>query len=274
MKIVVIGANGYFGPKLIDYFHKQYHDVAVVVRSDKHLVSPHRTLITEEFNEAELRTFYNEFQPDAIVNLAWMGSTGDLRNCKETQIANVDFVYNHAELARDLKIPYYFAGSIAQKVNNHETLYGEYKLKITQMLKDCKNSTCLMLANICGGEDLTNRFLIALMTKFHNNEEVKINTTGTQNLSVISAETASLLINERIYRNHTENYDNDELFVGTEPKEVKWILENIHTIIDSKSKLEFGTNIVQSMNLDDVNLSHVNSTAYEELKIIVQSTSF
>lgn len=200
MKIIVSGASGFVGRKLVEGLCTQNHEVIALVRSEKdHNIfqssSVHvYTCPMSDYDKPKIQEILSG--SDLFYHLAWDGTSGAGRSDLEKQLDNVRYTKSAVHLAcRSGCRRFVFAGSIMEyeaaayiprqgaepkmeSIYSIAKLAGDYCAKVISQNLGMEYVN-LVLSNIYGPGEESARFLNRLVYKMRHTEEIEL-TEGKQ----------------------------------------------------------------------------------------------
>lgn len=243
MKILIIGTTGYLGKPLVEYFKNNKLEVFTLNRRKIENSTPNDyVLVDNEFNFENLNEIIRVNKITHVINLAWIGSYGDLRFSKTEQEKNMKMVEVLAEVIKANGVKLITTGTISEKnVNDDGVPPSEYAIMKDKVhtylnLTLGEKSTWVVLGNVYGGIDNTNRFVINTLGKLVNNEDITINTNGTQlfNPLYISDFTSFML---QILLEDLSG----EVILTAPPIELRDFIYTAKEVLNSESNVKFGS---------------------------------
>lgn len=253
-KVLIIGSTGYLGSYLEEELSKKGHNVINVNRRDASLHNKNFVIQDITNQKGFFESLIYEEKVDVIINLAWVGSYGDARFDIDTQLSNLKLNDYLVSISNKYNIHLISTGTISEYITNElgdpVSEYGIAKRKAHDLF-DFANEygkgkfTWLVLGNIFGGEDKTNRFVVTMTTKLLNNENLEIGTNGNQ--LFYSGHRTHLL--EMIHSVIT-NEKTGSLLVSEQSTSLKDFLLTLKEEINSKSTISFGDKVETVPDVD------------------------
>lgn len=256
--VCITGSNGFVGRNLTSYLLKSgYKVIGLIRKGESHPIKDDNlTLIEADFEDyCNLYNILSAHNIDIMVHLAWNGY-GKQTNDIDVQFSNVKYSIDLLKLSNKLGIKkFLFADSMHEylKIRNND---GSLSLcSIYGSAKSCFNKLCstycfrndihfngLLISNIFGEGDFSNRTINQFVTKMIKNEPLDL-IPGEANYDWISINEAVkeiLLVIEK-GRNGRDYY------IGSDSiKPFKEILIDAKKALDSNSQLNFGKYIDNS----------------------------
>ena len=256
MKIMITGATSFVGNALIKELLNFNHDIIAVIRPNSKKANILPDCVTKlelEMNEYSYISKLSKCSIDALIHLAWDGTSKEGRNDAEVQKRNYEnskTIINEAVKLGCKKI--IEAGSQAEYgLYNCEifedfickpiTYYGKEKLNFYNYMKDfCKplNVSCIevRIFSIYGLGDRENTLINSLTKKMLLNEDCEL-TEGTQLWNYLYIEDAAKAIRFLLEK----NCDSGVYNLGSyDTRQLKGFIEDIKMLTKSESKLIFG----------------------------------
>lgn len=255
--VLLFGSTGYLGPKLTETLISDGLNVYTVNRSTptiktiKDLTFPD---FTQEYNS--LVNLIKEEGIDTIVNLTWKGSYGDDRFDRELQLSNLKNVEFLIKLSKDLNLGLINFGTVSQLITAADgttpvSEYGNAKREVSRLLArtftnasgNKEQSLEIILGNVYGGEDLTNRFVSMTLSKLANDEPLSINSNGEQDFYPTFIKDFTETVSSLIRKGESGVY-----LLSREVIPMKEFLITAKKVLNSKSVITFGKVIETSPN--------------------------
>jgi dTDP-4-dehydrorhamnose reductase len=194
--VLITGANGLLGQKLVKDFHPQYKVIACDLQPQSYLSFP--DLAHESLNITDRRKLgfqISLYHPEVVINAA---AYTDVDGCEihkdEAWAVNVGGVKNLVDLCRKEKIKlihlstdYVFNGeegpysedALPDPVN----FYGETKLESEKIIKDSGIDFLIIRTNVLYGfgNRVKPNFFLSLLDKLSKNEKIKVVTDQFNN---------------------------------------------------------------------------------------------
>ena len=231
MNIILVGATGYLGSKLLKKLSEdKNNNVLSLVRN------PNNTSNYVLIKDQKLYEKINIFKPDILIYTSCVYDNG-INNYMNILEANFIFPL---ELMNNIKLKtFIYIGTSINKYTNQYSLsknqfaeYGKY-----YSLHNNINFINILLENFYGKDEPQNRFLSTIINKLKNNEEINL-TEGNQIRDFIYIEDVINGINIIIKSNLKGYYD---IPLGSgEGISIRELVEYLKTALNSKSNLNFG----------------------------------
>ena len=194
MRIVISGATSMIGAALVNRLIGQGNEVIAVVRKDckkldnLNMNSRLTILNCDMCNYQHLNELIND-NIDVAVAMAWNGTRGEQRNCRELQQDNLKYNINFLQSVLQLGCKKFLtAGSQAEyglwtqkeklkeDIEPHpNTEYGKYKLEFYKYAKTyCEEHNCTLIEprffSLYGPNDFYGTLIMSILKKMLNNE--------------------------------------------------------------------------------------------------------
>lgn len=231
MNIILVGATGYLGSKLLkNLLEDKKNSVLSLVRNPNNIKN--YILI----NDQKLYKKINIFNPDILIYTSCVYDNG-INNYMDILKSNFIFPL---ELMNNIKLKtFIYIGTSMNKYTNQYSLsknqfaeYGKY-----YSLHNNINFINILLETFYGKDEPQNRFLSTITNKLKSNEEVNL-TEGTQIRDFIYIEDVINGI-DIIVKSNLKGYHDIPLGSG-EGISIRELVEYLKTILNSKSNLNFG----------------------------------
>lgn len=260
MKYIITGATGFVGQALVNQLILEKNQVYVLVRNE--------TKIPCEWKENELATIlfaemntYNKIADyikerdfDVFIHLAWDGTSGMKRADAELQLNNVRYCCDAVRLASALGCKKFLnAGSIMEyeamklipqdasepgmgNIYSTAKLTADFMAKATA-IKEKINYNNIIISNIYGAGEKSQRFLNTTLRKLMNNESIPL-THGEQLYDFIYVTDAVKAI---IRVAQSDVIRNESVYIGnSSQKHLKEFILEMKDVVGSTSELLFG----------------------------------
>ena len=240
MRFLVLGGNGYLGSKIINELNKKKHRIVATKRetSDISRVKTKNVFwIPAKVEAIKTAMLYEPF--DWILNMVCnYGRSNVLYD--DCIAANFQFPLEVLNLAAEFKVSNYLTiGTGLPDEFNMYTMsknmlakFGEFYARMHNI-----NFFSMKLEMFYGADEPTERFIPGLIMKCRKNQEVKV-TLGTQHRDIIAVQDVVRAI---IFIIDAELKGYNEIPIGTgEAPSIREIVEYVHYMTDSKSKIYFG----------------------------------
>lgn len=258
MRAVVTGATGFVGTWLVKELLKQNDEVTIIVRDKKKVQT--EWLGKVEVVEASLEQLQNltscdfaQKTADIFFHLAWAGMSREKRADIDLQLENIRATAEAVKLAKKLCCKrFVYAGSIMEyeaiqyvtsddgmagmgSIYSVAKVTGDYIAK-TLAVQECMEYINVIISNIYGAGEKSERFLNTTLRKMLRNEEIAM-THGTQLydfIYVTDAVKAILLVAK-------EGRANASYYIGNAEQRMlrDYVLE-MKSVLHSNSELLFG----------------------------------
>ena len=178
MKILIVGASGFLGRKLFNDLLADKHDVVGSSRTKRDFLKLDIT------NHENLKLVLEQGNFDTVINLAAVGVTAGTGNEQEMVQVNSDATMHFARILSNLQNPptLIHIASSTEPIGNvqPESLYSKSKAEGTAAVVSVLSQTqiplkVLRIHNTYGPTQPEGRFVMSLINKFRNNEEVHLN---------------------------------------------------------------------------------------------------
>lgn len=217
--VLITGANGLLGQKLVTDFHPHYKVIACDLHPESFFSFP--TLSYESIditNRRQLGFHISFYHPQVIINAA---AYTDVDGCEihkdKARAVNVGGVKNLVNLCREQKIKliqfstdYIFNGEDGPYSEDDPpdpvSFYGETKLESEKIIKESGIEFLIIRTNVLYGfgKNVKPNFLIWLLEKLSRNEKIQIVTDQFNNPTL--ADNLSLCILEMVKKNTSGTY--------------------------------------------------------------------
>lgn len=255
-RVVLTGATSYLGKYLISELIKKNYFVYAVVKknSEKKLDIKNANHSIIECSLENMNNLSSLIAKDcfAFFHFAWNGTRGETRNDEILQKSNYEYSLNAVETAKKLKCRYFIgAGSQAEyginfdyldenTIANPNTAYGKYKLKFAVKCNAlCKKYNINFLIprffSLYGPNDFEETIIQSTVKKMLANEPCLL-TDCMQNWNFMHFSDAAQALIYLMENNFSGVYN----FASPDTRKLKDFLENIRSLINSKSVLQFG----------------------------------
>lgn len=231
MNIILVGATGYLGGKLLNkLLEDKNNNILSLIRNPNNINN--YILI----NDKKLYEKINIFNPDILIYTSCVYDNG-INDYMDIIKANFIFPL---ELINNIKLKkFIYIGTSINKYTNQYSLsknqlaeYGKY-----YSIHNNINFINILLENFYGKDEPQNKFLSTIINKLKNNEELNL-TEGTQIRDFIYIEDVIKGI-EIIIKSNLKGYHDIPLGSG-EGISIRELIEYLKTALNSKSKLNFG----------------------------------
>lgn len=238
MKIMVLGANGYLGRKVILHLKAQKHKVTGVYRKiPPKMKAENIDAITVDIKDISLEVQNNEY--DWIVNCAAIYEGRDTA-VHEIVDANMIFALQVLNCALEAGVKNFLTidTSLPRELNLYSFTkksfsdFGKFYAKKYEI-----NFVNIVLEMFYGEDEPENRFLVRCCKSMIQGEELLL-TEGTQKRDIIYIEDVCEAISV-ILDASLEGFQNVPVGSG-EAVPLRTILEYMHEVLASESKLNFG----------------------------------
>lgn len=258
MKIIVTGATGFVGKWLVNELLAQKDEVTVIVKNKEKVPAEWKGTVhvveasLEQFCRLEQRDFPNG-GADILFHLAWSGVSGAKRADVPLQVQNLQYTYDCVELAQRLGCDRFVnAGSIMEyeamayipmektepgmgNVYSTAKLAADFIAKTAAVDKGMEYIN-LIISNIYGAGEFSERFLNTVLRKMLNHEPIPL-THGEQLYDFIyvsDAVKAMALAGKKGEKNSAYYIGNRKQFP------LKCFIQKMKEALESESELQFG----------------------------------
>lgn len=231
MNIILVGATGYLGSKILSKLEKEEHNILCVIRSHNSLNRNCVYLGDKDF-------FYklNLFNSDLVIYTA---CTYEKNSTNYMDIFDSNFLFPIDLLNKIKTESFLYIGTSLDKFTNQYSLsksqfaeYGKY-----YSLHNNINFINILLETFYGKDEPQNRFLSTIINKLKNNEEINL-TEGNQIRDFIYIDDVINGI-DIIIKSNLKGYYDIPLGSG-EGISIRELVEYLKTALNSKSNLNFG----------------------------------
>lgn len=189
MRVLITGANGLLGQKLVKTFSLHHRIVGIDLQAEPFITAPDLTYQAISLLEPQkLEELFSSFKPKAVINA---GAYTDVDGCEDNKklawSVNVDGVKTLTDLCQKnncklvhLSTDYIFDGKNGPYSENDTPNpvghYGLTKLESEKVILEGKIDFLIVRTNVLYGksEGRTHNFVLWLIQKLKNKEEVKI----------------------------------------------------------------------------------------------------
>lgn len=258
MKIVVTGATGFVGKWLVNELLAQKDEVTILVQNKKKVPAEWNGIvrITEVSLEQFCRLEQSDFPDggaDILFHLAWSGISGQKRADSRLQIQNLQYTVDCVALAKRLGCHRFVnAGSIMEyeamsyipigktkpgmgNIYSTAKLAADFMAKTTAVNQDMEYIN-LIISNIYGAGEYSERFLNSVLRKMLNHEPIPL-THGEKMYDFIYASDAA----KAIALAGKKGEKNSAYYIGNrEQFPLKHFVLQMKEILESRSELQFG----------------------------------
>ncbi len=255
MKIMVTGASGFLGSKLIKLLSLENEIIALTSSiSGKLDTNKVHYIECSMFDYNSLPDIVMDTDIDICIHLAWVGNSGEKKGDYNIQIENVRYSLDLINSLSKMGVKRFVGiGSLAEydvlKYNlmdnstpNKSSMYGICKLslhmlsKVLCISKKIEYIWCT-LANVYGGGDPTFNIVNYSIDSILSNEPSNF-TNGIQLYDLIYIDDA---ING-IYLSSIKGVNGCEYYIGSgNPRPLKEYLEIIHNVVNPSKTIVYGT---------------------------------
>ncbi|MCJ7577527.1 MAG: dTDP-4-dehydrorhamnose reductase [candidate division Zixibacteria bacterium] len=217
--VLITGANGLLGQKLVTDFHPHYKVIACDLHPESFFSFPNLSYENLDITDRRQLGFHISFyHPQVIINAA---AYTDVDGCEihkdKARAVNVGGVRNLVSFCREQKIKliqlstdYIFNGEngpyFEEDPPDPVNFYGETKLESERIIKESGVDFLIIRTNVLYGfgKNVKSNFLLWLLEKLSQNEKIKIVTDQFNNPTL--ADNLSLCILEMVKKNISEIY--------------------------------------------------------------------
>lgn len=278
--IIIHGASGFLGKHFIKKLMTEKIPVVVLAResSDLSLILNNPGVKIYRYNKSfnELTKIDIKVESPVYFEFSWQGVFGSDRNNEEQMSVNVPLITSSVKFANDLKAKHWIGigsqaeyGNIDKRISENDvcnptTLYGKAKLKCSQISAELCNEfqmdhSWLRLFSVYGPDDNHEWLIQYLIKDMLHNKDINV-TKGEQLWDYLYIDDISDMF---IKLKNASGAGVANLGSGKSVT-VKYIIEMIKELTNSKSKINFGAipyreNQVMKMEADITQLSnHLN----------------
>lgn len=258
-KIMVTGANGFIGSALLNEIAKDGAEIIAIIRNQEEPIEhikkiPKVRIYYCELSEIDkLQEIVPDRDIDAVIHLAWAGSTGDARAEYNLQLLNVKYALDTLNVANKMNIKRFVgAGTLAEKdvLNYHPTdnatpnavsIYGIAKISTHFMTKaECTklgmDHIWCYLSNTYGVGNITGNF-VNFASKLMLTGGRAAFTSGEQTYDFVYVTDTV----RAIYAAATKGKKNTAYYLGsTKQRKLKEFITIIRDTIDPSIELHLG----------------------------------
>ena len=278
--IIIHGASGFLGKHFIKKLMTEKIPVVVLAResSDLSLILNNPGVKIYRYNKSfnELTKIDIKVESPVYFEFSWQGVFGSDRNNEEQMSVNVPLITSSVKFANDLKAKHWIGigsqaeyGNIDKRISENDvcnptTLYGKAKLKCSQISAELCNEfqmdhSWLRLFSVYGPDDNHEWLIQYLIKDMLHNKDINV-TKGEQLWDYLYIDDISDMFSKL---KNASGAGVANLGSGKSVT-VKYIIEMIKELTNSKSKINFGAipyreNQVMKMEADITQLSnHLN----------------
>lgn len=254
MKILILGGTGYLGSNIVQRLLEDDHELFCILRP-----SSDKSKLLELTHSSNLKYLSNDlFQIKCLLeqeHIDWLINTSCSYKINETLYgdlldSNISFPLKVINIAAKCGVKNYLSTGTSLPVMCND--YSFFKSKYDEICEYIAKSNNLNYINLSlemfygGINEPKSRFLKMCLTKLIDNLPIEL-TSGNQKRDIVRVEDVvnciSFLVTNHIFSGYTK------LPFGTgEQLSVKAIVENMKTILGSKSVLKFG--VIKSRNIE------------------------
>lgn len=249
MKIMVVGSTGFVGKALVEELLQRGHEVTGVGTTHSRQTHPSYTHLQLEGKALQMEHMEDH---EAVVNLAWRGSVGPLRDSSPTQWANVALAEHLLLTSSQAEVPHFLmVGTITEEEVPHHDLsqgvpgpgyfYGLMKRVAHEVCayraaQEGVKFTWARLGNCFQGNDATERILPATFRRMLRGEPVSFTSTGLQPYDFVAVEVAAQALAALVEAQAVGTY-----YVGSgRPQTFRKFMEDLAEVTDYRGALTFG----------------------------------
>jgi dTDP-4-dehydrorhamnose reductase len=196
MRVLITGSNGLLGQKLVKTFSSDHQTTGIDLKTKSFISAPNFSYQNISITEkSKLKELFTSFEPEVIINAgAYTDVDGCENNREKAWEVNVEGVKNLAILCKEfdsklvhLSTDYLFDGKNGpyseEDTPNPKGYYGLTKMESERVILDSKTDFLIVRTNVLYGKSLgiTHNFVLWLIQKLKNKEEVKIVTDQYSN---------------------------------------------------------------------------------------------
>lgn len=258
MKILITGATGFIGQRVLIKMLEEGHDVVVLVRNvdkvdnalkQKYLNSQ---LTILEIKNLEWKNEVKKFKPTTVIHLAaFLTSSDDSDAISALICANLDFGCHLLDSLKDTGLEYFInTGTFAEyrlntNVPNPAYLYAATKTAFRSIISYYQSIQGFKIINVIpftiyGGIDSQKKIIDFIYGSIHSNTPIKMS-PGEQVLDFIHIDDVIIFYQKLISSLKNVNEDYLELSlgtsVGTTPRAIAMIIEEV---TKEKTNIEWG----------------------------------
>jgi len=256
-KVIVTGAGGFIGSRLVKELSEKNVEVVAVVRKSSSNSDTNgryiRTVALDFENLHELLNFIECRDVDVFYHLGWGGTSGADRENYHLQLNNIKYTCEAVKIAKKLECKkFIFAGSVMEyEIINQmhdnsaklsmNTIYKSAKLAAHQMSKAVAASEgidfiCATISNIYGEGEISKRFVNSTLRKLLNRENVSF-TSGEQLYDFIYIDDA---INALIKMGELGRASSNYYIGNKKPRPLKEFILDMKDCVDKNMQIQFG----------------------------------
>lgn len=254
--VIVHGASGFLGKHFIRKLISQKIPVVVLARENSQIPffenGPFVRILRYKENIAELHSIHVTVKSPVFFEFSWQGVFGSERNSEQQISVNIPLITSSVNFAHQINSSHWIGigsqaeyGNLNKKLSeknscNPSTLYGKAKLQCSQLSselcsKDGMEHSWLRLFSVYGPDDNHEWLIQYLIKKMLNDEEINV-TKGEQSWDYLFIDDVSGMF---LKLKDAPGVGIANLGSG-KAVQVKWIIEKIKELTNSKSKINFG----------------------------------
>jgi CDP-paratose synthetase len=251
MKIILTGATGFLGLKLLEYLIKEGHYVVIIIRDSTNTVPLKKIYPNlKTYNINQLEILYNESSGIDVIIHAATNYGRDSNNPTETFWSNEFFPMKLLKFGMDFKVPLFlnvdtFYNSKSKVQYNYLGSYTLSKKHFQEWGMYCANMKKISFSNLrlfhlYGPGDAINKFIPSIVKKILYESEIDL-TSGEQSRDFINIKDAISAIGIILNNNYKKKtlYRHYEIGNGTSIT-IKELILIIKKISKSSVQLNFG----------------------------------
>lgn len=283
-RVIITGASGFIGFALVKKYLDLGYEVYALVRKDTskiQLLNNDKLKVIhcdmEHFSLLDKKISVKGF--DAFIHLAWQGVANEDSRNTDVQLANVIYSCDAIRVAKRIKCQkFIFAASIMEyeviKLMETEipadprNIYRTAKIAAHYLTRIIANElsieyNAVILSNVYGKGEISNRFINLTLRKMLKGEEIKFS-AATQLYDFIYIDDAINMI----ICIAEKGVNNRNYYIGSmKPKVLKDYIFDMRDCVNTSSELKFGESheyIGVSLNYDELDITAV----YKDLDIV------
>lgn len=242
MKILIAGASGYLGSKLVHFLSRD-HDVIALLRSascsDKLLGSDAKLVRYDNYQT--LGHIFKNNKPDIVINTsALYGRKGE--QCSDLVEANIIFPMKLLELSNKYKCTAFIqtGTSLPDNISPYSLTKNTFIKLVKTVSHNLKSFINIELEHFYGPDDDNSKFSSYIIDSCLNNKILEL-TSGEQRRDFIYIDDVVQAYNVLVDNiNSLGGYETIPLGSGYAPT-IRFFVETIHKCLDSTSILKFGS---------------------------------
>ena len=262
MKIILVGASGYLGNKLLIDMKNKDNNILCLIRktTDINKINKYTNLYLH-IEDKDFMAKLNDFKAYVLIYSACVYEKDSIK-CQDILEANFLLPLKLLTELKDLKTYIYIGTSLGKYTNAYALSkfqlaeWGKYYSDINNI-----NFFNILLENFYGENEPDNRFIHYIIKKLKNNEDIDL-TDGKQKRDFVYIEDVIKALN-LIINSQLKGYIDIPIGSG-EAISIRKLVEYIKELLGSKSKLNFGAIKLRNNEHSGVaNISILNKIGFQ-----------